>query len=413
MNDENVILAYKLKENEVKILEKLSNKIDKSIVVKSTDVPQDIVAMPAFLVLANLKDEPTEEHKNKVLECIAFSRDTVECLVINENTFTKLDDLEHIISMNYKKYNEPKAVDRVLDSEWKLQEKISMYQKAHSLNENDLSFSEIDLLNYFDNCKLETKMCITNYIYHEILFNSKILEYVDISERKISPLGYLTLKHGILSSFMNLELLDSPIYYGENKLKESQRRIQVSQLQKLCDILAEEIYIDKYDKTNEYGNLNEKIANNTITVSDEHLIAFRLSSFYIFPKFMRYIGEIIKNYLLKTKINYDDLFTNKFDAELWREIIEEKASIDYTDLFTNKFDDELWREIRLFIRNFASLPLWNSRDKDFTKNVFCNFDVATSWKKNLETGVTENGIQVLEEPIDVTKMINDNYLKGV
>jgi hypothetical protein len=173
------------------------------------------------------------------------------------------------------------------------------------------------------------------------------------------------------------------IQCNEKGQNENERMLQIHQLEKLCDIVAEEIYINKYDKSIESARLERNISKNNINVTDEHLIAYRLSQKGVFCNIMQYVKEIIKNYLSKTEEYYYE-----------------------NNLFIFKFDDKLWTEIRNFIKNFANLLLW--KNKEFSESVFGKLVTIEEWKSVFETGTTANGVQVLEKPIDITEMTKSN-----
>jgi hypothetical protein len=376
------ILTYKVSDEKRTIIEKIAKMIDENIEILNTDVPQDIVALPTFLVFVNLKDELTEEDKNKLLECIDCSRDMVECIVINEKLFSNESALKYIISSNYKKYNETKEIDILEENCCKLKEKIEIYQEEHSLSKDDFLFSECNLVEFFDEDRPKVMKYINDCVKNDILWNTKLLEYIDINHRKISPLTYQTFNKGVFRMFIHPTMF-SRDFMQCNENGQNERMLQIHQLEKLCDILAEEIYINKYDKSIESARLERNISKNNIDVTDEHLIAYRLSQKGVFCNIMQYVKEIIKNYLSKTEEYYYE-----------------------NNLFIFKFDDKLWTEIRNFIKNFANLPLW--KNKEFSESVFGKLITIEEWKSVFETGTTANGVQVLEKPIDITEMTKSN-----
>ena len=74
-------------------------------------------------------------------------------------------------------------------------------------------------------------------------------------------------------------------------------------------------------------------------------------------------------------------------------------------LFQYKFPEPLWDKIRLFIRNMANLPVWIN--KELSSTVFGGKQVNDYWQTIFETGKSSQGLQVLANPIDLMKMIQD------
>lgn len=385
MNEENIIIAYKISEEHKKALENVSSKTKEPFNIMTTNEPEDIIPLPsAFMAFVNLENESTEEDKKYVLKNVNDVAEYLNSIIIDEQTFKDEEKLIRLIDKNYEEFYRPTEWDKLEDDYNKLMEKFKIYQKYHSLEKDDFMFSEQNLVQFFDDEWLQVKYYIKSSVKREILY-SKLLDYIDFQRKSISPISYNTIDKSILRLSLDYNILfTNPIcYQNENEQKESPRMLEINQLAKLCDILAEEIYIGKYDKS-----IGRKMIEISIRhkkdkhITDNHLIACRISQYGVFYNFMQYIKEIIKIYLQKTK-----------------------NDIDENNLFMYKFDDELWEEIRTFIKDFAKLPLWKNRER--AKDVFFGTSPIETWKEIFETGKTKDGIQVLENVIDITKMISE------
>jgi len=63
----------------------------------------------------------------------------------------------------------------------------------------------------------------------------------------------------------------------------------------------------------------------------------------------------------------------------------------------------LWQRLELFLKNLASLPCWI--DKNLSTTVFGAKRNRDYWERVFHTGRTSEGVQVLAQPLEITKMI--------
>ncbi len=101
---ENTIIAYKLNQTTINILKNISSKINKEINIYYTDIPEDIVGVPAFMIFADLEKE-TEQSKKYVIECIDFVKKYINCIIVEKMTFKDEIKLEISIKDTYINYN--------------------------------------------------------------------------------------------------------------------------------------------------------------------------------------------------------------------------------------------------------------------------------------------------------------------
>ena len=108
--------------------------------------------------------------------------------------------------------------------------------------------------------------------------------------------------------------------------------------------------------------------------------AYRLAKEEILYNWLRYIGQIVKNYFIMNG----------------KPIKEEK-------LFQYRFTDSLWESIETFIQNLGKIPLWANRE--LSKTVFGGKQNYDFWQTVFESGETPQGQQVLVAPINLMHMI--------
>lgn len=218
-------------------------------------------------------------------------------------------------------------------------ERLRKYQKDHLLNEDDFSFSEQNLVDHFKGERGNVKLYIINSQKNAITRTSdnKLQSYINFEGRGTTlPLSYSTFEKTLLSSFVNSKtILSKPIDY---KMDEGQnpRILEKEQIVLLCNIIAEELLINKFDDEVGTNKIENKIATgNGAFITDDHLIACRLFKEEIMYNWIQYIKLLVKNHFAYTGEMYDD-----------------------ENLFQQKLPNQLWENIKTFLNNLRNLPVW-------------------------------------------------------
>lgn len=261
-------------------------------------------------------------------------------------------------------------------------EKLEQYQNEHGLSTDDYSFSEKDIVEYFKGERGNIKQYIINSIKDQVTHNSNLTDYIDFGGRgKELPISYSTFEKTFLALFVNSKtILSTNINYREEE-GLNPRLLEHEQLIKLCNILAEEIYEKKYDVNIGVNRIEQRLINGKDKdITDDHLVAYRVSKEEILANWLKYIEKIIKAYFINTGKNYDE-----------------------ENLFQQVFEEQLWENIRTFIRNFIQLPVWKNRS--LASTIFSGKSNYDFWKHIFDTGNTTENVPVLAEPINYMEMI--------
>ena len=195
------------------------------------------------------------------------------------------------------------------------------------------------------------------------------------------PLSYSTFEKTLLSRFINSKtfLTKALDYRADEGLNP--RVLEKEQLVQLCNILAEELLVGRYNiETGTYRIERKIVDGNDREISDDHLAAYRIFKEEIMYNWIQYIELLIKNFFSMTGELYDS-----------------------DNLFQIKFPEQLWINIRIFVRNLRDLPLW--RDRSMAATVFGGKQVYDYWLYTFKTGKTPDGTIVLSKPINVVDMI--------
>jgi hypothetical protein len=275
-----------------------------------------------------------------------------------------------------------KSVQRHLGSALYI-DRVERYQRERGLSSDEFNFSERDLMNYYKGESREMKRYILDAVRDCITHHqeNKLKEFTDFGGRgKEKPLSYSTLDKTFYSFFIYKDVLDTPINYQLEE-GENPRELEKEQILRLVNIIAEEIFVGKFDPDIGSYRIENRIQKGE-EIQEDHLTAYRMSKEEIIYNWLRYIEQIIKNYFI-----------------MQGKPIQEKK------LFQYRFPEPLWERIRIFVRNLKNLPLWVNRE--LSQTIFGGKQNYEFWQTVFETGKTPQGFQVLTEPLDLMKMIKE------
>jgi len=262
-------------------------------------------------------------------------------------------------------------------------DRIQRYKKERGLAAEDFSFSEEDLVKYFKGESREMKRYIIDAVRDSITHHpeNKLRDYIDFGGRgKEKPISYSTLEKTVYSFFILQDVLHTPLDFRFEQ-DDNPRENEKEQLLRLMNIIADEIYIGKFDPDIGTSMLESNLRKGE-NIPEDHMTAFRMSKEEIMYNWLKFLDQIIKNYFIMqgTPINEDKLFQEKFP-------------------------EPLWANLRLFIKNFRGLPIWVNKELSLT--VFGGKQNNAYWETIFTTGKTPQGLQVLSEPINLMNLIKN------
>lgn len=249
---------------------------------------------------------------------------------------------------------------------------------------DNFSFSEKQLVEHFKGDNANIKKYIIDSLKHSITdaSDNKLKDYLDREGKaKEAPISYSAFDKSFLSLFIDSKhLLSTHIDYLVDE-GQNPRDLEIEQIIVLLNIIAEEIYINKFMPEIGVGKIESKIVSQKDSeITDDHLIAFRMSKEEIMISWLGYIKEVIKNYFSNTGKKYNE-----------------------NSLFQQKFDEQLWTNIRNFVKNLRELPLW--KDRSMASTIFSGKNNYLYWETIFNTGKNTHNVQVLSKPINFIEMI--------
>ena len=241
-------------------------------------------------------------------------------------------------------------------------ERIKKYQKEHNLKEYDFNFSETQLVEYFKGDGTNVKKYIVDAIKHSVTYSkeNKLKDYIDFGGKaKDLPISYSAFDKTILSTFISSKLILKTTIDCKTDEGSNPREIEIKQIVILLNILADTIYINKFKPEIGVNRIEKKIIDKKDSdISDEHLIAFRISKEEIMHNWLRLLMSVIRSYFMTMG-----------------KIVEDEG------IFQNQFSEQLWINIENFIKNLYNLPLW--KDRGMASTVFAGKNNYDYWENHI------------------------------
>jgi hypothetical protein len=272
-----------------------------------------------------------------------------------------------------------KSVQRSLGSAL-LADRIERYRVDRGLPEDSEVFSEQDLQRHFKG-EREMKRYVLDGIRSRIIQHkdNKLLDFIEYGGRGTDfPLSYSTVEKTFYSFFIGTELLATRLNHrAEEGLNP--RMLEVEQMVMLMNIIAEEIFIDKFDLDIGTSRIESKVSKGD-PVPEPHLAAYRLAKEEIIYNWLRLVKQVIQTSFVTSGTPFDE------NAPLQKHL-----------------PHNAWNNVRNFIRALRRLPIWVNRD--MATSLFGGKHNNHFWKQIFDEGATPEGQKVLGQKIDLIKMM--------
>ena len=199
------------------------------------------------------------------------------------------------------------------------------------------------------------------------------------------PLAYSTIERTFFREFLYKKPLDNPIDEGLSS-GDNPRMLEREQMVRLMNIFSEVFFVGQWDLELGGSKLEDRLRKGD-PISEGHLRAWRVSREEVLANVLKWVRAVIQNYYLW----------------MGKPPNEER-------LFHRRFQEELWRRIELFLRHLAALPCWV--DKALSSVVFGAKQNLDFWQKVFETGVAPSGVRILTQPLDLSRMVQEDAAVG-
>jgi hypothetical protein len=273
-----------------------------------------------------------------------------------------------------------KAVQRRLGSSM-LRDRIERYRRDKGLNDDFEGFSERDLVEYFKGEQRSVTRYVLDGIRDAITYSSenKLRDYIETAGRGTEkPFSYSAIEKTFYSKFIGQKMLETPLNYKDD-VGENPRDVEIKQVCRLMSMIADKIYIGKYDEEIGTRRIENKIQDGE-DVPEIHLRAFRMAKEEILYAWLNYVSQLIENSFMMSG--------RTFNRER---------------LFQYIFPEQLWVNIGTFIDNLARLKMWIDRDASVT--IFGGKQTYSFWEAIFESGTSPKGQKVMPMGLNIIKMI--------
>ena len=273
-----------------------------------------------------------------------------------------------------------KSVQRGLGSSL-LGDRMDRFRRERGLAEEDEGFSERDLVNHFKGESREMRRYIVDWVRNSVTTNqeNKLLAYIDYGGRGTEmPISYSTVEKTFYSFFIHSDALITPFNYRVEE-GSNPKRLEVEQIVRLMNVIAEKVFVGQFNHSIGTRRVENSIQKGK-SVPEPHLRAFRMAKEEILYNWVRYAGQIVKNYFITTG-----------------------KPIDETKLFQYPIPDPCWDNIENFVENLKRLSIWVN--KDLSNSIFGGKQNHEFWQSIFESGKTPNNVEVMPDGINVMEMI--------
>lgn len=273
-----------------------------------------------------------------------------------------------------------KSVQRRLGSSILL-DRISRYRDEKGLQEDDETFSERSLVDHFKGEQRAVTRYVLDGVRNAITYSpdNKLRDFVEYGGKGYEkPFSYSTIEKTFYSKFIYPGMLETK-WNHKAEIGENPRALETAQIVRLMSLIAEKIYVGKYEEEIGTRRLENKVQNDE-DVPERHLRAFRMAKEEILYCWIGYIGKIIEhNFLHLGKV------------------------VDNERLFQYVFPEQLWTNIGHFIENLARLPMWVDRPASLT--IFGGKQTYGFWQEIFESGKSPTGHKAMPSGLDIMQMI--------
>lgn len=260
-------------------------------------------------------------------------------------------------------------------------DRVRQYRKMRGLAEDDYSFSEKDLVQFFRGERREMTRYIIDAQRDAVTQDAtnKLLEFVEWAGKGAErPLSYNSIERSFFKEFLYKKPLETSIDMGLEQ-GNNPRMLEREQLVRIMSLFATVFFIGHWDPDLGGRRLENKLRDGE-SIPPGHIRAWRIAREEVLANVLRWVRLVITNYYaFAGKMAHDDM------------------------LLQSRLPNELWDRIENFLESMAQLPCWT--DKNLSGSVFGPKQNLDYWESVFSTGKSPGGTQVLAEPLDLPQMI--------
>ncbi len=273
-----------------------------------------------------------------------------------------------------------KSVQRRLGSSI-LNNRIERFREEKGMPNSYEEFSERTLVDHFKGEQRAMSRYVLDSVRDTITHSpeNKLRDFIEYAGKGYEkPLSYSAIEKTFYSQFIFGGMLETP-WNHKSQIGENPRELEKAQLIRLMSLIAERIYIGKYDDEIGTRRIENRIQSGE-SIPEPHLRAFRMAKEEILYAWIGYVKTIVEHHF-----------------------VHMGKRINGEHIFQYPLPDQLWSNIENFIENLARLPLWVSRP--LSETVFGSKQTYRYWQTIFETGSSPSGQRVMTGGLNIMDMI--------
>lgn len=249
-------------------------------------------------------------------------------------------------------------------------DRVKRFREDRGLADDYNSYTEQQLVDHFKGEQAQMRRYVIDAQRNQITYHpeNRLREFIEMGGKGTErPLSYSAIEKAVYSQTIFGGMLDTP---DDHKIEagENPRQLECEQIIRLLNLIADQIYIGKWDPEVGASKLESKIQNNQ-DIPENHLRAHRMGREEILQAWIELLLSVCQNAVVVS-------------GQLW----------DKDKPFHRPLPTGLWSTLEHFIRNFSNLPIWKNRA--LASTVFGGKQNVSFWKDAFQTGVA-SGITIL------------------
>lgn len=251
-----------------------------------------------------------------------------------------------------------------------LRDRIERFRADRNHPQDYASFSEQLLVDHFKGEQAQMRRYIIDAQRNDITYHkdNALREFIEMGGKGTErPISYSAVEKAVYSQMIYGGLLDTPDDH-KNDIGENPRDLEREQIVRFLNLVAQHVYIDKYDFAFGSAKLENKVQKDE-AVPDDHLRAHRMGREEILYSWI----ELAMSVFQTSVVAY---------GRIW----------DRDRPFHRPLPEAAWQSMENFIVNFSRLPLW--RNRALSATIFGGKQNAQFWKDAFANG-SANGITIM------------------
>lgn len=259
-------------------------------------------------------------------------------------------------------------------------DRVVRFRAERNHPEDYSQFTEQQLVDHFKGEQAQMKRYIIDHQRNAILYDpeNRLRDFIEMGGKGTDrPISYSAVEKSVYSQLICGMMLDTPDDYRLEE-GENPRDLERSQTVRLINILADRIYIGKYDFEVGSGKLESKVQKGE-PVDPVHLRAHRIGREEVLHAMFGLAVDVCQMSVVSA-------------GGFW----------DKDRPFQRRLPNATWNTLDNFVKNFGELSVWKSESLSLT--VFGGKQNYQFWKEAFKTG-TANGVTILPGPLNLLELM--------